>query len=71
MFSWKFSGGELTASHNLQMPPRFALVVTMLGFLCGRSKELWTRDARLVAKERNQVGACVLANFFIPRKPDG
>jgi hypothetical protein len=71
MFSWKYSRGALTASNNLQMPARFALVSTMFDFLSGGSKELWSRAARLLAKEGNQMGACVLANFFVRRQADG
>src|SRR2546427_5086696 len=47
---------------------KIAFVSTVSGFPWGGSEELWSRVARLLAKEGNQVGACVLVNFFVWRK---
>jgi hypothetical protein len=49
---------------------RFVFISTMSGYPWGGSKELWSIAATLLAKEGNQIGACVLANFFVLRKPD-
>ncbi len=49
---------------------KIAFVSTVSGFPWGGSEELWSRVARLLAKEGNQVGACVLVNFFVWRKAD-
>jgi len=49
---------------------KIAFVSTVSGFPWSGSKELWSMAAILLAKEGNQVGACVVANFFVLRKAD-
>jgi hypothetical protein len=49
---------------------KIAFLSNVSGFPWDGSEELWSRAARLLAKEGNQVRARVLANFFVLRKAD-